>query len=404
MRVSKITQAPSAALRRARLATSVGFFLQAAILVTILSRLPTFEDERGVTEADVTIMLLLTSVIAGAGSLLAERIAVRHSSALALRLALLIISAMVVVVGLVESLPGMYVAFAVYGIGVGAADAATNMQGVTVQRLYGRSIMTRFHAMWSIGAIVGALYAAGSAELGIGLMPSLVALGLVGIVVTVVVSPSLVGPGVEQEVTHDSEGSAASLHVPWRPLLALGLVVIVFYLADTSVMSWSSLYLHKALDSSETVAPLGYAAYQLGAVISRLAGDRFVSRYGAVPVVRAGTVVGLVALFLVVAAPVSWMAIAAFGLMGLGLPIVIPLAFAAAGSIPGTDADVAIARLNLFNYVGNIVGAALIGALTTGGQLRWIYVVPLVLVPLILLVARTFAPEREIEAVARARP
>ena len=105
-----------------------------------------------------------------------------------------------------------------------------------------------------------------------------------------------------------------------------------------------------------------------------------------------------------VVAPVPWMAIAAFGLMGLGLPIVIPLAFAAAGSIPGTDADVAIARLNLFNYVGNIVGAALIGALATGGQLRWIYVVPLVLVPLILLVARAFAPEREIEAVARARP
>ncbi len=390
--------------RRARLATSVGFFLQAAVLVTILSRLPDFQDERGVTEGDVTLLLLLTSVIAGGGSLLAERIAVRRSSALALRLALLTISVMVVVIGFAESKPAMYAAFAVYGIGVGATDASTNMQGVTVQRLYGRSIMTSFHGMWSIGAIVGALYAAACAKLEIGLMPSLVAVGVVGVAATLVLSPYLVRPAVEHEASEVSEVERPPLHVPWRPLVALGLVVVVFYLADTSVMSWSTIYLHDALDAAKSVAPLGYAAYQVGAVISRLAGDRFVVRFGAVAVVRAGTVVGIVALALVVVAPTPALAIAAFGLMGLGLPVIIPLAFAAAGNLPGSDADVAIARLNLFNYLGNIIGAGLIGVLATEGALRWIYVVPLVLVPSILFVARTFAPAKEMEAAAQARP
>lgn len=405
--MSKITQPPVDAIRRARVATSVGFFLQAVVLVTILSRLPAFQDERGVTEADVTLLLLLTSVIAGGGSLLAERVAVRRSSALALRLALLTISVMVVVIGLVESHAAMYVAFAVYGIGVGATDAATNMQGVTVQRLYGRSIMTGFHGWWSIGAIVGALYASGTAKLGLDLTPTLVLLGIVAGGASLLVAPYLVRPGLEHHLADASEErSAASpaLHVPWRPLVALGLVVVVFYLADTSVMSWSSLYLHDVLDASDVVAPLGYAAYQVGAVVSRLVGDRFVVRYGAVRVVRTGTVVGLVGLALVVVSPQPWMAIAAFALMGLGLPVIIPLAFAAAGNLPGTDADVAIARLNLFNYLGNIIGAALIGALATEGALRWIYVVPLVLVPLILLVARAFAPAQDIETAARARP
>lgn len=404
MRVSKITQAPDAVARRARVATSVGFFVQAAILVTILSRLPDFQDDRGVTEGDITLLLLLTSVIAGGGSLLAERIAVRRSSTLALRLALVVICVMVVVIGLVESKPAMYAAFALYGIGVGATDASTNMQGVTVQRLYGRSIMTSFHGMWSIGAIAGALYAAGCAKLDIGLMPSLVAVGVVCMAAALVTGPYLVRPTVEHEASDVSEAERPPLHVPWRPLVALGLVVVVFYLADTSVMSWSTLYLHDVLDAAKSVAPLGYAAYQVGAVVSRLVGDRFVVRYGAVAVVRAGTVIGVVALALVVVAPSPALAIAAFGLMGLGLPVVIPLAFAAAGNLPGSDADVAIARLNLFNYLGNIIGAGLIGALATEGALRWIYVVPLVLVPLILLVARAFAPDREIAAAVRTRP
>ncbi|KHL18625.1 sugar phosphate permease [Mumia flava] len=401
--MSNSVQAPSAALRRARVATACGFFLQALILVTILSRLPAFEDERGVTEGDITILLLLTSVLAGVGSVVAERIALARSSGFALRLAMLTISVMVIVVGLVESVGAMYVVFALYGIGVGAVDASMNMQGVTVQKLYGRSIMTSFHGVWSIGAIVAAGYAGLTVLLDLTLRPTLILVGVLGIVLTLAVGRRFVtAAGLEHgaEVAADPE-HVPHLRVPWQPILALGLVIVVFYLADTSVMSWSTLYLHDALDAAEAIAPFGYAAYQAGAVVSRLTGDLFVRRYGAVAVVRAGTLIGFVALLGVVAAPSTWFVIVAFGVMGLGLPVIVPLAFAAAGTLPDSDADVAIARLNIFNYVGNIVGAALIGAIATGDGLRWIFVVPLVLVPLILLVARAFAPR---ETASRAAP
>lgn len=403
--MSKITQAPDEAARRARLATFVAFFLQGALFASILTRLPAFEDERGIDEGDVTILLLLASVLAGVGSLVAEQIAVRRSSATALRLALVVICVMAPVAAFAPAGVAMMLAFSLYGVGVGAVDASMNMQGVTIQRLYGRSIMTAFHGLWSIGAICGAGYTWLTERLDIPLEPSIVSVGVLGLVAALAVGRWFVRPAVEHEVTAQSETSARSAtRVPWRPMLALALVIVVFYFADTGVASWGTLYLRNALAASTSVAALGYGAYQVGAVVSRIVGDRFVVRHGAERVVQVGTLIGTVGLLAVVVSPTPAVAIGAFLIMGLGLPVVAPLAFAAAGNIPGTDADVAIARLNIFNYVGTILGAALLGPLADADLWRMVFVVPLLLVPLILVVARAFAPADDIEAAAEARP
>ncbi|MGH3423698.1 MAG: MFS transporter [Nocardioidaceae bacterium] len=399
----------AAAVRRARVGTLAAFFLQGLTLATIVTRIPAFQDKFGVGEGEVTALLLLVAVLAGVGSVLAGAIARRRTSAVALRGALFTIAAAAALIGVAPNRPALYLAFAVYGIGIGAVDAGMNMQGVTVQELYGRSIMTSFHAMWSIAGIIGALYAAGVASLDWGLAPSLGVVAAVGVAVTVAAGPYLVatravaephaGPAGQdsgqpagQDGGQPGGPAPTPPAVPWAPIVMIGVAVLAYFIADTGVLSWSSLYLQDALDSSEAIAPLGYGAYQAGAVVSRLAGDQFVRRYGAVPVVRVATVVGVVALAAVVAAPTPWFAIAAFALLGLGLSVVVPLAFAAAGSLDAADSDAAIARVNVFNYAGNIVGGALIGAVATAGSLRWIFVVPLVLVPVVLVVSRAFAP------------
>jgi MFS family permease len=77
--------------------------------------------------------------------------------------------------------------------------------------------------------------------------------------------------------------------------------------------------------------------------------------------------------------------------IGLGLAVIAPLAFAAIGGAVGHDGvDVAIARLNIANYLGAILGSALIGAAATSGLLRWAFVIPLALMPLVLVVAKSF--------------
>ena len=85
------------------------------------------------------------------------------------------------------------------------------------------------------------------------------------------------------------------------------------------------------------------------------------------------------------------MAIAGFFVVGLGLAILAPLSFAAlAGAVPAASLDVAIARMNIANYLGAILGGGLIGAAASADHLRWAFVIPLVLIPIVLLFARSF--------------
>ena len=376
-----------AGLRRTRVAVSTGFFLQGLVFASIVTQAPRLKDRFDLGDGGLTGLLVLVAVVSGAGSVVAGVVAQRRTSAVAFRLALLMIGAGALLVGLAPTLPLLVAAFTVYGLGVGAVDAGMNMQGVRVQTAYGHSLMTGFHGAWSVGGIAGALYAAGAGAWDVPLEVSLLLVAVVTVGAT-----AWAGPAFVRSREHDPGLSAAGLELPWRPVLVLSLVVLLFYACDTGILTWSSVYLEDALDASSSTAPLAYGAYQAGALVSRLGGDRLVRRLGARRVVVLATVTGSAGLVVVVASPVPATAIVGFCVVGLGLAVLAPLAFAAlAGSVPPASLDIAIARVNLANYVGAILGGGLIGAAASADHLRWAFVIPLVLVPLVLPCARAFA-------------
>jgi MFS family permease len=193
-------------------------------------------------------------------------------------------------------------------------------------------------------------------------------------------------------------------------VLVLGVAMLAFPVADSAVSSWGATFLQGVLGASAVVGPLGFAAYQAMLICSRLLGDRAVERWGRVRVVALGGSVGVVGLALVAASPVWPLAVLGFAATGLGLGIVAPMAFSAAGDraaeavavareVPvvaaaepsvaaeaGREAgpagratgpttvedatDRAVARLNVFTYVGAVLGGAMTGVFATTDALR----------------------------------
>ncbi|MCQ0015685.1 MFS transporter [Actinomadura madurae] len=200
-----------------------------------------------------------------------------------------------------------------------------------------------------------------------------------------------------------AELKAAGRRVPWRPILVVGAAMAVAYLADSAISSYGAKYLDDELSASDWVAPLGYVAYQITMVVSRAVADLAVRRSGAVQVVRIGGLVGIVGMFGVVAAPNAAFAIAAFALAGLGLSVIAPVSFSAAGRVDPTGLGVAVARVNIFNYVGFVLGAAVVGAiapLSADHGLRLAFIVPSALILVVFVTAKGFDPE----PVGGARP
>jgi len=378
--------APTPALRRTRLAVAAGFFLQGLVFAAIVTQVPALKDKIGLSDGDVTILLVVVAVVSGVGSVFAGLVAERRTSAVALRTALITIALGALLVGLVPNKPLLVAAFVLYGLGIGGVDASMNMQGVRVQAAYGRSVMANFHGVWSVAGIAGALYASGVTKLHVPLGVSLTVVSVFTLAIALLASHFFV-EAREVEVAMSGEG----LGIPWRPILLFGLVILVFYAADTGILTWSSVYLHDALEATKSVAPLAFAAYETGAIVSRFAGDFLVRRHGAALVVRLGAAIGIVGLIGVVVAPAPPLAIASFFVVGLGLAILAPLSFGAIASAVGPAAvNVAIARLNIANYLGAILGGGLIGAAASAHYLRGAFVIPLVIVPVVLLIAREF--------------
>lgn len=373
----------------------MAFGLQGFTLAMLLSLLPQFRDRYDLAESTIVAVVVMASVVAGGGSVLAEAIAARTASRIGLRSGLALIVVAVVGVALAPGVPFFFACFAVYGVGLGMVDATANMQAVALQQRVGRSILTSFHAVWSVGAIAGALWVSAFSGLDLSLRTTILAgIGVVA-VGTVALSPHLLHPTDTSKTTVDGDPPAPGPHasIPLWPFVALGAAMALFYAIDFGISNWSALFMTDIVFADDGTAPLALAAYQVAALVCRLTGDHWVRRFGEVPVVRTGAAIALVGLVVVVAAQSVPMAIVGFCVVGLGAPVVAPLCFSAAGRLaPPGQADTVIARINVFNYAGTILGGGIVGGVAALSDLRIAFIIPLVFAVGLALLAPAFRP------------
>jgi MFS family permease len=181
-------------------------------------------------------------------------------------------------------------------------------------------------------------------------------------------------------------------------------VMTFAYIGDSTVANWSAKYLQDVLGSSEELATVPYNAYMVTTLVGRAVGDLGVRRFGAVTVVRCGAVLAAAGFAVVAAAPGPWTGMAGFTVLGLGLCVIVPQTFAAAGRMFAGRSDVAVARLNVFNYVGFLVGSPLVGALGDAWSYRGAMLVPMALVLMTLVYAGSFGDGSARYGVGHERP
>lgn len=373
-------------LARHRRAVAAAFATQGFVFIGLTTRLPDIKDRWELSDLEVSGVLLAIVLLAGTGSVVAERAAAARSSAALLRIGLLLVGAgcgamLAAPVGIV-----FVAGTATYGIGLGIVDATTNMQAVAVERAYGRVLLPSFHGAWTFGGIVGATLTLATADVALG-WAALIAL------VPVVASGAPLLPRTSPDGgAVDAAGS--DLAVPWRPIVLVGLGMVVFYMVDTASQTWGAIFLDDVVDAPERLVALATLPYLTASLVVRLLGDRLVERYGARPVLRVGAVVACAGLGTVTLAPDWPTAVVGFTVVGAGISVVAPLSFSAAARIAGGSVertDVVIARFNQFNYVGGLLGAVLTGVVGQD-QLRWGFVVPAALVLSLIPLARWFDP------------
>ncbi|MCH0563110.1 MULTISPECIES: MFS transporter [unclassified Streptomyces] len=383
-------------LRRGRTSLAFGFCAQGVAFALLVTRIPAIQDRYGVSDALLPAFLAAVPVLAGIGSVTTERLVRRIPPSRVLRWSQPIVLLALLGVGAGREMVELAAALAAFGLAVGALDASMNMLGVSLQRQYGRSIMLSFHAAYSLGGIVGASLAWAGAHWHLALFVSYLPVVAVLLPAALVGSRWYVDGNAGGGPVPDAGGADAGGGLVFRALLPLCLVMTFAYIGDSTVSNWSAKYLQDVLGGSEQLATVPFNVYMVTTLLGRAIGDFGVRRFGAVTVVRVGALVAAAGFAVVAGAPGAWVGMLGFTLLGLGLCVIVPQTFAAAGRLFPGASDAAVARLNVFNYVGFLVGSPLVGVLGDLWNYRWAMLVPMTLVLVTLAYARSFAarPDR----------
>jgi MFS family permease len=344
--------------RRARGAVTAIFFLNGLLFGAWAARIPAIRDRLALSDGELGLALAFLPIGAIIAMPLAGALAARAGSRRATRAAFALACATIGVVAFAPSLAAFAALAFALGVGMGSLDVSMNVHGVTVERRYGRPILSSFHAAFSLGGLagagLGALVAGAGVDVRVHLAVAAALCGTVGLVWSRRFLPASADAAAAQDPVFVR---------PPRRLWALGALAFACLLIEGGAADWSGVYIKDELGTGPGVAALGFTAFSVTMTLGRIFGDRLVTRFGSARLVRIGGLVAAVGFgsALVLSGPVA--ALVGFACLGAGMSSVIPIVFRAAGQAPGIASGVALSAVSSMGYLGFVAGPPAIGGI-----------------------------------------
>ncbi len=358
-----VGETSTAAVRRARVAVAAVFLVHGSVVGSFATRIPSLQDQTGASAGQLGLALAFPAIGAALAMPLAGRVSHRFGTRTALSGLLALWTLSLVLPSLATSLLALCAALFAYGAASGLADVVMNALGVEIEKRMGRSIMSGLHGMWSAGALAGSATGTVAAHFAVPVMLHHIAAAAVLTVAGLLVCRQVLDLHPEAD-----DVPPPRFALPPRSALLVGAVGFCAVFAEGASLDWSAVYLRDVLSTSAGTAAVATTGFALTMTIARLLGDRAVDRFGPVRSVRASGLIAAVGGLLVVVAPHPAVAVTGFGLIGLGIAVVVPLAFAAAGH-KGPDPSQAIAGVATITYTSGLVAPSLIGLIAQSTSL-----------------------------------
>ena len=373
-----VTRRPAGPGRAARVAVTAYFVLYGVVLAVWVTRIPAIKQDLGLSDGLLGLALLalpagvlLITLVAG---LLVDRVGSARVTCLGgTAMALLLITP-----ALAGGLPALAAALFGFGAAAGALNVGMNANGVLVEQVSGRRVMSSLHAGYSLGALGGAVAGGLFARAGLSPLATFLATGLPSAAFAAVAGRWLAtGTGIAGTAGTETAADAPSFPEsgttrarpgwpgwPGRPgtvILMLGAAGLCALLAEGAAADWSAVYLRDNLGTSAGFAAAGFAAFSVAMAAGRLFGDRLAARFGPVRLVRYGGLAGALGLAAALISGQPAAAVAGFAVLGAGLSSMAPQIFLAGGHADPARPGHGLARVVGVSYLGMVGGPAVIG-------------------------------------------
>jgi MFS family permease len=353
-----------------RAAVAAAFLIHSTASGTWAPRRQAIKGSLGLSDGELGTALVGLAIGLVVGTRAAGLPVDRFGSRPVMRAGFPLLAAALLLPGLAGNGLGLFAGLLVFGVISGALDVAMNAQGIEVERVLRRPILSGLHGLWSVGLGIGAGGAALAAALDVEPLPHFAVVAAVLALASLVFLRGLL-PAHEQVRGDHEPGGSAGAKVSWTlPLVLLGVIAFCSFVGEGSASDWSAVYMTQELGTSAALGALAFAAFAVTMAIARFAADPLRTRLGNVTLVRGGSLIAAAGLgaALLIHEPAA--GIAGFALLGLGLAPVVPIAFSAAGDLDARATGRLVGRVATIGYVGSVAGPITIGWLAEATSLR----------------------------------
>ncbi|AHK42780.1 MFS transporter [Ensifer sp. NM-2] len=342
-------------MTRDRLAVSLLFLMNGFVTGSWAPKIPEFKDRLGISESVLGLLILMF----GVGSLVLMPIAggfiARVGSQKVVKVTAILLSPLLLLLTLLPNVWAAAVGMFLLGGFVGAMDVAMNANAVEVEKSMRRAIMSSCHAYWSLGGLIGAGIG-GFLMARFGVLPHVIVVTLLSLAVLAIAWPMILADKPHPAATKEK------LRLPMTPLpWLIGIMALFSMVPEGTVLDWGALYLRNELGASVELSGFGFAAFSATMATMRFAGDHVRDRFGAKRTLRICTVTALVGMVLAGLAPNAYLAILGFAIAGIGISNMVPIAFSAAGNMPGLQPGIGLSVATFMGYSGMLFAPSLIG-------------------------------------------
>ncbi|WP_435231276.1 MFS transporter [Pseudopelagicola sp. nBUS_20] len=367
-------------------AVAAMFSLNGALLGMWASRIPAFKDSLGLSHAGLGLVLLFLAGGAILSFPVAGRISDRHGAAPVARWLALANAACLIGLALCPNLATLALMLFLFGASHGAMDVAMNAWAAESDRASGKTLMPVFHAIWSVGAGLGAMSGVTAVALSTSPLLQYVVAG------TAVTIFSMWCAHIPWQSRTGQSQSAAMFPLPKGPLLLVGLLCFCSTLGEGAMADWSAVFLSDVTGAGEGLAASGYAAFSATMILVRLSGAFLIRVIGPVAATRISGGFALTGVVLTVSFATPSATLVGLAFLGFGYGLVVPMAFSRAANDTSLPQAQAIAQVATLSYGGMLIGPPVIGFMAAAFGLRTAFGVLALLALLTLLLATVLRP------------
>ena len=276
------------------------------------------------------------------------------------------------------------ISMAIVGAASGMTDVLMNARVSELEELHKRPLMNANHAMFSVGYAVSAMASgvAREAQIAPGMAFSYVALTIF-----------LLSAFLYMPVRDSSKDAASAAGYPFWPIVLCGLIVLVAFMTEATVETWSALHIERTLGGRAAEGAMGPAMLGITMAVGRFSGQAVSQMFSDTKVIILATLVAATGAAFAALAPTPFWAYVGFGILGLGVSVIGPLGLALVGKcVPNHLRTEAISRVAVMGFAGFFLAPTLMGMVSEFHGLRVAFLcasaLSLMVIPLILLLRR----------------